>query len=79
MELLCDMIRSFNENSKKIKLVFRTSRDGWNVDTLWKNCRPYECSVVIIKTDHGKIIGGYSSDRWENTGKLKWKEIKQSF
>jgi len=23
--------------------------------------------VVLIKTDYGKIVGGYMPDKWENT------------
>ena len=33
----------------------------------WDKCRLFTSTVVFLKTNHGKIIGLYSPDRWKRT------------
>ena len=55
-------------NARQLTLLHKTSLHGWNRRTLLYNCRNFEATLVLIRTNYGRIIGGYSPDKWEDGG-----------
>ena len=54
------------DNSKiiKFKLLFRTTKDGDDNDKFHKKCDNKGKTIVIIQTKDNYILGGYTSDNW---------------
>ncbi len=43
------------------------SRDGFGVDDFHIKCDKKPNTLVIIKSEHGNIFGGYTEESWSNT------------
>jgi len=52
-----------------LKRIFRSSKDGFNLNTLMVKCKRQEGTIIIIKTSSQKIFGAYVSCLWEKTEK----------
>ena len=44
--------------------VYSSNSDGYNGDTFRDKCKNYEKTIVIVKSNHGKIIGCYHPIKW---------------
>ena len=67
-------------NSKKkitTKLLYRKSRDGDSYDIFHKLCDNQGATLVLIKSNEGFIIGGYTSLDWDNHS--TWKSDNDTF
>ena len=60
-----------------LKLIYRSSRDGWSAGNFHKKCDNQESTIVVIKSEFGNIFGGYTSATWDKYG--KWKSDENSF
>jgi hypothetical protein len=51
---------------KKMKLLFRGTRDGMNVQSFHNKCDNNGETITLIQNDKGNIFGGYASISWTN-------------
>jgi len=49
-------------------LLYRGSRDGLSGSAFHSNCDNKGCTLTIIETTDGKVIGGYSNAPWSSSG-----------
>lgn len=54
----------------KFSKIFTASIDGWTIDLFHEICDFIGPTVVIIKTKHDKVLGGFT--------KLHWNENKRN-
>ena len=59
------------------KLLYRASRDGWNVSDFHRLCDEKGPTVVIVKVSNGRLCGGYCSIGWKSDG--GWQHDNNSF
>lgn len=55
----------------KFKLLYRGTRDGMDVNSFHKKCDDVEHTLTIIRSNYGKICGGYSDQKWNLTNNYK--------
>lgn len=48
-----------------IKLIFKASRDGFKALEFHTKCENISPSIVVVKTEFGSLIGGYTEMPWE--------------
>jgi len=60
----------FTTNQKR-KLIYRTTRDGFNVADFHSKCDNLENSLVIIKSTNGNVFGGFTEQRWSNQNEFE--------
>jgi hypothetical protein len=61
-----DLLRKWTNTPKlNVELVFRASRDGFKAMEFHSKCENISPSIVIAKTEYGKIIGGYTGLEWK--------------
>jgi hypothetical protein len=65
-EMVRDWIEETNIFSTGIqpKLIYKATRDGFFAKNFQENCQNLQNVLVIAKTDHNKIIGGFSPLPW---------------
>ena len=51
-------------SSTKFNLLFRGSRDGWKSTDFHSNCDNKGPTITIIKSNAGKVCGGFTSLAW---------------
>lgn len=56
-----------NKNIKDIKLLYRGSRDNFKARTFHEKCDNKGETLVIVKSDHDHIFGGYTEINWDST------------
>ena len=61
----------------KTKLLFRKSIDGDSFDAFHKLCDNQGKTLVLIKTEYGLIIGGFTTKDWNITD--EWITDEKSF
>ncbi len=52
--------------STKLKLIYRATENGWYQADFRALCEGKAPTVVLAKTDKGRICGGYTSLKWED-------------
>ena len=65
------------KGSLKTQLLYRKSRDGDSYDTFHTLCDNQGTTLVLIKSNEGFIIGGYTKLSWDNQS--KWKNDDNTF
>ena len=63
-----EYIVSILNNIKDYTKIYSSSLDGLNVNTFHEKCKNHEHTICISKSNHGKILGGYSPMKWVNCG-----------
>ena len=70
-------------NDKKIKLLYKASRDGDNYQDFYRLCEDKGPTITIALTTKGYKFGGFTSLSWKNPnngpGKNKYYEDKNAF
>jgi hypothetical protein len=66
-------------NQKRIVLLYRGSRDGFDGQAFHRRCDGNPRTITIIETDRGYIFGGYTPIAWESTTAYKPDPSLQSF
>jgi hypothetical protein len=54
-------------NKKKMKLLFRGTKDGMTGQAFHTACNNKGATITILKTNHGKICGGFMDQPWKST------------
>ncbi|TNV80860.1 hypothetical protein FGO68_gene9550 [Halteria grandinella] len=57
--------------SFSVSLLYRATRDGFGAKDFHRTCDNKGPTLTIIKTASDQIIGGYTSDEWDNSGGYK--------
>ena len=58
-------INKLNPNLKSRESIFNSTLYNANDQSLfWEKCKNFKSTVVLLKTNHGKIIGLYYPDTW---------------
>ena len=52
------------DKERKVKLVYRASKDGWSTSEFHSKCDNEGPTLTIVKTDKGYVFGGYSNRAW---------------
>ncbi|TNV79609.1 hypothetical protein FGO68_gene8567 [Halteria grandinella] len=52
------------------RLLYRGSADGFTAASFHRLCDNIQNTLTIVKTTHGKIIGGFTTKAWTPTGTL---------
>ena len=68
IEFLIKSIKESFGGDFKCKLLYRASRDGWQISDFHRLCDEKGSTVVIVKVDNGRLCGGYCSIGWESYG-----------
>ena len=68
-----DYIRSLfhKRNIKSFNLLFRASENDFSVPEFHTKCDNITHTITILKTEYGKVIGGYTPLAW-NSSKKHW-------
>jgi hypothetical protein len=58
--------------SVRFKLLYRGTRDGFKPDDFQKRCAHIKPTLTLMKSEYGKVFGGYVEDQdWTNTNSYK--------
>lgn len=52
-------------------MLYRGTQDGFNTSHFYKLCFQAAPSIMIVKSDQGKIFGGYTNIPWSSDGREK--------
>jgi len=64
----------------KPELLYRASRDGWDVSAFHSKCDNKGATLTIAKTSKGYVFGGYSDVPWTSCyGGGDWKSSEDAF
>lgn len=50
---------------KKLSLLYRASENGFSTPVFYDKCSNIPNTVIIAKTENGKIIGGFTPIPWK--------------
>ena len=67
-------MRKFVDDESKVKefkLAYRGSRDGYLSSDFHRKCDNIGPTLSLIRTSHGKTLGGYSRASWDQLGSYK--------
>jgi hypothetical protein len=70
----------FDRAVDKVDLLFRASEKKFDIREFHKACDENEHTLVLIETEFGKVIGGYTPIAWRST-KKHWApdKLQESF
>ena len=63
--------KSLNKRISSTKLIYNALLDGDSAKQFHKKCDGYNNTLTIIKTDKGKIFGGFTTLSWESQFHIK--------
>ena len=68
-------------NPKRIQRIFKASEHGFKVSAFHERCDNKEDTLVLIKTEFGKVIGGFTHYPWtsDEDGEFVHDEAKKAF
>ena len=77
--VLMEEINKLNPNLKFKKNIFNsTLEDSYDQYRFWLECRNFNSTVILFKTNFSKIVGLYSPDKWVKTEPGEAKNITNS-
>ena len=53
-------------STKKLKLQYRASRDGFSAQNFHNKCDGIANTLTVIKSEHGNIFGGFTEKAWNS-------------
>ena len=63
-----DYMKSVLQNIKGYKKIYTSTTDGFNLNTFHEKCKNHKHTIIISKSNFGKILGGYLPMQWKNNG-----------
>ena len=60
--------KNLNKYIKKVKLIYRASRDGDKPNNFHSKCDGKSNTVTFVKTTTGKKFGGFANSAWNSNG-----------
>ena len=55
-----DYMKSVLQNIKGYTKIYTSTTDGFNLNTFHEKCKNHTRTIIISKSNFGKILGGYS-------------------
>ena len=52
-------------------MIYRGSEDGFTADVFHKKCDNKGPTLVVVKSEHSKIFGGFTDIEWKSDGDHK--------
>lgn len=68
---------SLKTNQISFKLLYRGSRDGFGAKNFHQKCDNQGPTLVVIKSNHGKVFGGFTDVDWDSSN--TWKTTNNAF
>ena len=59
-----------NNTNVKFELLWKGSRDGYQAETFHTKCDNQGPTLTVIKSEHDKVFGGFTSVPWTSANKL---------
>jgi len=56
---------SLKISNLNLRLLFKASRDGYSAEAFKSKCERKANTVTVARTNHGKLIGGFTTIAWE--------------
>ncbi|KAJ3065592.1 hypothetical protein HDU98_011059, partial [Podochytrium sp. JEL0797] len=53
----------------KLNLLFRASENSFEASKFHKSCNGKRNTLTLVKTEHGRIVGGFVDSAWDSNGK----------
>ncbi|KAL7531318.1 hypothetical protein ACHAWF_003769 [Thalassiosira exigua] len=63
----------------EFNLLYRSSRDGKDADDFHSKCGDQGCTLTVIETKSGCVLGGYSDRPWTSPDTLAWRADQKAF
>ena len=63
--------KNLNKKIKKMKLLYKASRDGDSAENFHKNCDNTANTLTIVKTTKNKKFGGFTTQKWNGSDGYK--------
>ena len=57
-----------NNTNVKFELLWKGSRDGYQAETFHTKCDNQGPTLTVIKSEHDKVFGGFTSVPWTSAG-----------
>lgn len=45
-------------------LIYSTDKNGWSLNTFYRNCENYGSNILIIRDENHYVFGGFASQSW---------------
>ena len=71
------VFETLKANQGPFKLLYRGSRDGFSTKNFHEKCDNKGPTVMIIKSNYGKVFGGFTDISWDSSN--SWKTTKNAF
>ena len=65
-----DYMKNALDNISGYTKIYSSSVDGFNTKTFHEKCKNYIHTIILVKSNFGKILGGYLPMKWENFGNV---------
>eukprot|EP01080_Neovahlkampfia_damariscottae_P003599 gene3599-6334_t len=62
------VLKFINDKSKKWKLCYQATKDGFGTNHFHSKCDKFKESIVIIKSTNNNVFGAYCADPWSGSG-----------
>ena len=66
--LLNKWVSETRKEKVKFELLWKGSRDGFGASTFHTKCDKKGPTLTVVKSEHDKVFGGYTSLNWESRG-----------
>ena len=64
---------------KRIEMIFRASENGFKAEKFHQFCDGKSPTIVLIKSNYGKIFGGYTKSKWSSNDNWVNDDSRSSF
>lgn len=64
--------QNFNKIIKNYSLIYKASRDGFKAQDFHRKCDGKDFTVTFILTKDGRLFGGFTDDKWDQSGLVKF-------
>ena len=71
------VFEKLNPNRSSLNLLYRGTRDGFTANNFHQVCDNKGPTLVIVKSNHGKVFGGFTDVAWDSTE--TYKNTKNAF
>ena len=65
------LFKNWLKKEINLELIYRASRDGWESNIFHQKCDNKGPTIVVVRSELGKIFGGYASISWDRSGNDK--------
>ena len=66
--LLNNWVSETRKEKVKFELLWKGSRDGFGASTFHTKCDGKGATLTVVKSEHDKVFGGYTSESWGFAG-----------